>query len=113
MLVPDPVVKMILHDDDVGNRLTITAILEKLNGNLDAYPPPLSLDPKRRTGMWGRSSRLGNPAQPEVFGLHGVEQTVAQARRPPQSAREVGVVRRADAYLKASRKCAVASTTPC
>lgn len=55
MLVPDPVVKMILHDD-VVNRLTITAILEKLNGNLDAYPPPLSPDPKRRTGMWGRSS---------------------------------------------------------
>jgi len=55
VLVPDPVVKMILHDD-VVDRLTITATLEKLNGNLDAYPPPLSPEPKRRTGMWGRSS---------------------------------------------------------
>jgi hypothetical protein len=36
--------------------LSITVILEKLNADLDAYPPPQSPNPKRRTGMWGRSS---------------------------------------------------------
>ena len=59
MLEPDsmtaPVVRMI-YKDYVSNGLTITAILEKLNADLDRYPPPLSPDPKRRTGVWGRSS---------------------------------------------------------
>jgi DNA invertase Pin-like site-specific DNA recombinase len=59
VLEPDPVtapvVKMIFNDY-VSNGLSITAILEKLNADLDSYPPPQSPDPKRRTGMWGRSS---------------------------------------------------------
>jgi site-specific DNA recombinase len=59
LLEPDPVtarvVKMI-YNDYVSNGLTITAILEKLNADLDRYPPPVSPDPKRRTGVWGRSS---------------------------------------------------------
>ena len=59
LLEPDPmtapIVKMIFTDC-VVNGLSITAILEKLNEDLDSYPPPQSPDPKRRTGMWGRSS---------------------------------------------------------
>jgi site-specific DNA recombinase len=59
VLEPDPVtapvVKMIFHDYVLGG-LTITALLDKLNVDLDRYPPPMSPDPKRRTGMWGRSS---------------------------------------------------------
>ena len=59
VLEPDPVtapvVKMIFHDY-VVHGLTITEIEKKLNSDLDRYPPPQSPDPKRRTGMWGRSS---------------------------------------------------------
>jgi site-specific DNA recombinase len=50
-----PVVKMIFHDY-VVNGFTITELVRKLNSNLKRYPPPQSPDPKRRTGMWGRSS---------------------------------------------------------
>jgi site-specific DNA recombinase len=53
--VTAPVVKMIFHDY-VVNRLTITELVGKLNCELERYPPPQSPDPKRRTGMWGRSS---------------------------------------------------------
>ena len=53
--VTAPVVKMIFHDY-VVNGLTITAIERKLNSDLERYPPPQSPDPKRRTGLWGRSS---------------------------------------------------------
>lgn len=53
--VTSPVVKMIFHDY-VVNGLTITDIERKLNSGLERYPPPQSPDPKRRTGMWGRSS---------------------------------------------------------
>jgi site-specific DNA recombinase len=49
------VVRMIFHDY-VVNGLTITDIERKLNCDLQRYPPPQSPDPKRRTGMWGRSS---------------------------------------------------------
>jgi DNA invertase Pin-like site-specific DNA recombinase len=59
VLEPDPiaaqVVKMIFHDY-VVNGLTITELVRKLNSDLERYPPPQSPDPKRRTGMWGRSS---------------------------------------------------------
>jgi site-specific DNA recombinase len=59
VLEPDPVtaaaVKMIFHDYVVKG-LTITELERKLNCDLERYPPPQSPDPKRRTGMWGRSS---------------------------------------------------------
>ncbi|MGH2753447.1 MAG: recombinase family protein, partial [Actinomycetota bacterium] len=53
--VTAPVVRMIFHDY-VVNGLTITELQRKLNSDLERYPPPQSPDPKRRTGMWGRSS---------------------------------------------------------
>jgi site-specific DNA recombinase len=49
------VVRTIFHDYVVAG-LTITAILQNLNADLKRYPPPLSSDPKGRTGLWGRSS---------------------------------------------------------
>jgi site-specific DNA recombinase len=59
VLEPDPVtapiVKMIFHGYVVAG-MTITQLERKLNGDLKLYPPPQSPDPKRRTGMWGRSS---------------------------------------------------------
>jgi hypothetical protein len=51
------------------NSLSITAIQEKLNANLDRYPPPLSPEPKRRTEMWGRSSVLEIPHNPKYTGF--------------------------------------------
>jgi len=54
-LVTAPVVKLIFHDY-VVNSLTITELVRKLNNDLERLPPPQSPDPKRRTGMWGRSS---------------------------------------------------------
>ena len=72
VLEPDPVtapiVKMIF-DDYVVTGLSITAILEKLNADLDSYPPPQSPDPKRRTGMWGRSSVWEILHNPKYTGL--------------------------------------------
>lgn len=53
--VTAPVVRMVFADYVVDG-LTITALVDKLNSDLDRYPPPLSPDPKRRTGRWGRSS---------------------------------------------------------
>jgi site-specific DNA recombinase len=46
---------MIFHDY-VVNGLTITELVRKLNSDLEQCAPPQSPDPKRRTGMWGRSS---------------------------------------------------------
>lgn len=50
-----PIVRMIF-DDYVVRGLSISEIREKLNADLDRYPPPESPDPRRRTGQWGRSS---------------------------------------------------------
>jgi site-specific DNA recombinase len=58
-LIPDPsrapVVKMIFENYVTGG-LTLKKIQDKLNSDLDRYPPPESPDPARRTGKWGRSS---------------------------------------------------------
>jgi hypothetical protein len=42
----------------------------------------------------GTVERVGDPAQPQAHGLHGVEPTPAKARRKDQPAREVGWGRR-------------------
>ena len=59
LLEPDsvraPIVRMIF-EDYVVRALSLTEIRDKLNSDLDRYPPPESPDPKRRTGVWGRSS---------------------------------------------------------
>ena len=59
VLEPDPiqapVVRMIFTDYVAGG-LSLSAIREKLNADLDRYPPPESPDPRRRLGEWGRSS---------------------------------------------------------
>jgi site-specific DNA recombinase len=66
VLEPDPVaapvVRMIFLDYVVGG-LTITAILDRLNADLDRYPPPQSPDPKRRNRHVGAVERVGDPAQ--------------------------------------------------
>ena len=58
-LVPDPdrapVVRMVF-EDYVARGLTLKEIQDKLNSDLERYPPPESPDPARRTGIWGRSS---------------------------------------------------------
>src|SRR6266542_1011344 len=42
--------------DCVARGLSIGEIQEKLNTDLERFPPPESPDPRRRTGQWGRSS---------------------------------------------------------
>ncbi len=45
-----------IFEDCVARGLSIGEIQEKLNTDLERFPPPESPDPRRRTGQWGRSS---------------------------------------------------------
>lgn len=59
VLEPDPVqapIVRMIFEDYVVTGLSLTEIRDKLNSDLERYPPPESPDPKRRLGLWGRSS---------------------------------------------------------
>lgn len=59
VLEPDPVrapIVRMIFEDYVVHGLSYPQICEKLNADIERFPPPESPDPARRTGLWGRSS---------------------------------------------------------
>jgi site-specific DNA recombinase len=121
-LEPDPVrasiVKMIF-EDYVVRGLSITDIHNKLNADIDRYPPPESPDPARRTGQWGRSSvweilhnpkytgyQVWNRRQRKRGGSQPTGQVDLVRRRGSRSARNQGTVRQGGSHwLTARQRC--------